>query len=365
MGSRPRLSDGRGEAAGPNPGAPSQIPRDSPAFSGRPGRVVRHHPARLPVPASITSVVDAPRLVSSDASPTLPRVGGHCSMPAALAAAWNCSPTIFGESGTTRAAGAGFAAALSVRIARATPPFTNRTPLTSPSWFVLLRRTVTSTPSPSAASATSAQRSALTSLRRIPAAMKRSPAITASRRPRSSRRPDRSAASADTRPALCRAPLTTSPVADRPGKPPHPRLVGEGQTRRPPPISRPQRHRADGSGGPLHGHRGLRPGNDHPGPRVPELTASTSRPSESRGPWTNGRHPPPDSDSVTAVPRPRPLARPHGVKLSAAGVEAPRLLRATLRRGQTVRRPRRTVVRSELRLGAVQVSTHRAPGSSS
>ena len=137
------------------------------------------------------------------------------------------------------------------------------------------------------------------------------------------------------------------------------------QTRRPPPISRPQRHRADGSGGPLHGHRGLRPGNDHPGPRVPELTASTSRPSESRGPWTNGRHPPPDSDSVTAVPRPRPLARPHGVKLSAAGVEAPRLLRATLRRGQTVRRPRRTVVRSELRLGAVQVSTHRAPGSSS
>ena len=58
--------------------------------------------------------------------------------------------------------------------------------------------------------------------------MKRSPAITASRRPRSSHRPDRSAASADTRPALCRAPLTTSPLADRPGGPPHPRLVGDG-----------------------------------------------------------------------------------------------------------------------------------------
>ncbi len=41
-------------------------------------------------------------------------------------------------------------------------------------------------------------------------------------------RPDRSAASADTRPALCRAPLTTSPLADRPGGPPHPRLVGDG-----------------------------------------------------------------------------------------------------------------------------------------
>ena len=57
---------------------------------------------------------------------------------------------------------------------------------------------------------------------------KRSPAITASRRPRSSHRSDRSEASANTRPALCRAPLTTSPVADRPGGPPHPRLVGDG-----------------------------------------------------------------------------------------------------------------------------------------
>jgi len=52
-----------------------------------------------------------------------------------------------------------------VWIARAAPSFTNRT---SPSWFILLRRTVTSMPSPSVASATSAQRSALTSLRRHP-----------------------------------------------------------------------------------------------------------------------------------------------------------------------------------------------------
>ena len=53
----------------------------------------------------------------------------------------------------------------------------------SPAGFVFPRRTVTSTPSPAAASATSPQRKALTSLRRIPA-MKSRPAITASSRPR-------------------------------------------------------------------------------------------------------------------------------------------------------------------------------------
>ena len=65
-------------------------------------------------------MVHASRLVSSHASPTLPEWAVTCSPPAARAATWNCSPTIFGESGTTRSAGAGFAAALSVRIARAT-----------------------------------------------------------------------------------------------------------------------------------------------------------------------------------------------------------------------------------------------------
>ena len=67
------------------------------------------------------------------------------------------------------------AATLRVWITRATPSFTNRTSFTVPSWFVLLRRTAISTPSPSAALSTSAQRSALTSLRRIPLIMKRSP----------------------------------------------------------------------------------------------------------------------------------------------------------------------------------------------
>ena len=38
----------------------------------------------------------------------------------------DCSPTIFGESGTTRSSGAGLASARSVRTAPATAPFTNR-----------------------------------------------------------------------------------------------------------------------------------------------------------------------------------------------------------------------------------------------
>ena len=79
------------------------------------------------LPASMTSVVDAPRLVSSDASPTRPEWAVTCSTPAALAAAWNRSPTSFGESDTTRSSGAGLAATRNVSIARATSPFTNRT----------------------------------------------------------------------------------------------------------------------------------------------------------------------------------------------------------------------------------------------
>ena len=58
-------------------------------------------------------MVDAPRLVSSDASPTRPEWAVTRSTPAARAAAWNRSPTIFGESGATRSAGPGLAAARS------------------------------------------------------------------------------------------------------------------------------------------------------------------------------------------------------------------------------------------------------------
>ena len=128
-------------------------------------------------------MVDASRLVSSDASPTLPEWGGHVLDAGGPRRHLELQPHHLRRERHD---------AVRRHRVRGGP---------EPSWFVLLRRTVTSTPSPSAASATSAQRSALTSLRRIPA-MKRSPAITASRLPRSSHRPDRSAASADTRPAL-------------------------------------------------------------------------------------------------------------------------------------------------------------------
>ena len=47
------------------------------------------------LPASITSVFDAPRLVSSDASPTRPECAiTRLSTPAASAAAVNRNPTI-------------------------------------------------------------------------------------------------------------------------------------------------------------------------------------------------------------------------------------------------------------------------------
>ena len=67
-------------------------------------------------------MVDAPQLVSSDASPTRPEWAvTRASTPAARAAAANRSPTICGESGTTWSSGTGPAAARSVRRARATP----------------------------------------------------------------------------------------------------------------------------------------------------------------------------------------------------------------------------------------------------
>ena len=85
-------------------------------------------------PASMTSVVDAPRLVSSDANPTRPECAvTRLSTPAACAAAVNRSPIICADKGTTRSPGSGLVAALSVRSARATPSFTKRTSFVSPS----------------------------------------------------------------------------------------------------------------------------------------------------------------------------------------------------------------------------------------
>ena len=61
-----------------------QILGDGPAFGGRAGRVVSDHRAVFQLPASMTSVVDAPRAVSSDASPTRPLCAvKRASMPAA------------------------------------------------------------------------------------------------------------------------------------------------------------------------------------------------------------------------------------------------------------------------------------------
>ena len=88
----------------------------------------------LQFPASITSVVDAPRLVNSLAGPTLPECAfTRDSTPATSAAAVNRNPIICGDNGTTRPAGSGFVKARSVRMARATPAFTNLTSFVSPS----------------------------------------------------------------------------------------------------------------------------------------------------------------------------------------------------------------------------------------
>ena len=71
-------------------------------------------------PASITAVVDAPRAVSSEASPTRPLWAvTRRAMPAAAAAAVvNRWPICWPVSGTTRAVGAGPVAPAGVRWAR-------------------------------------------------------------------------------------------------------------------------------------------------------------------------------------------------------------------------------------------------------
>ena len=70
----------------------------------------------------MTSVVDAPRLVNSDANPTRPECAvTRLSTPATGAAAENRNAIICADNGTTRLPGSGFMAARSVRRARATP----------------------------------------------------------------------------------------------------------------------------------------------------------------------------------------------------------------------------------------------------
>ena len=105
----------------------SRGPKPPPAggFRGTaPPPRLRLLPRRSSAPPSgdIASVVDAPRRVSSDARPTRPEWALTGSTPAARAAAWNLNPTICGDSGTTRSAGAGLDASRNVRTAPATSP---------------------------------------------------------------------------------------------------------------------------------------------------------------------------------------------------------------------------------------------------
>ena len=76
-----------------------------PALGRRPGRVVRDHPARFPVPGEhhVGGRCAPARQLRRQPDPA--GVGGRVLDPTARAAAWNRSPTIFGESGTTRSSG--------------------------------------------------------------------------------------------------------------------------------------------------------------------------------------------------------------------------------------------------------------------
>ena len=81
----------RGPPSPATPGA-SEVLRHSPPLGRRPGRVVATIRLVFQFPASITSVVDAPRLVSSDASLTRPEWAVTGSTPAARAAALESQP---------------------------------------------------------------------------------------------------------------------------------------------------------------------------------------------------------------------------------------------------------------------------------
>ena len=138
-------------------------------------------------PASITSVVDAPRLVSSDASPTRPEcaVGDPALDASGLRSGGEPQPDHLRRQRhhpVARLRARGLPVASGGRARRRPSRTARRSP--RPPDLSCCGARVTSTPSPSVASTTSAQRSALTSLRRIPA-MNSSPAIAASRRPRS------------------------------------------------------------------------------------------------------------------------------------------------------------------------------------
>ena len=98
----------------------------SPPAGGTSSRVVTLRCCGGGVPSDLprecsgqTSAVDAPRLVRFGREPDPAGVGGQRPRRRPRAATWNRSPTIFGESGTTRSSGPGFVETLSVRRAPA------------------------------------------------------------------------------------------------------------------------------------------------------------------------------------------------------------------------------------------------------
>ena len=95
----------------PSTSASSDLARRRPPSAKLSSEVLRHRDV-FQFPASITSVVDAPRHVGSGANLTFADwAGTRASTPADRADAWNLNPTISGENDTTRFSGSGFATA--------------------------------------------------------------------------------------------------------------------------------------------------------------------------------------------------------------------------------------------------------------
>ena len=112
-----------------------QVARNGPTFRGGSRGVMRHHAARLPVPGQhhVGGRRAPARQFRRQPNPPGSARSRGLTTPAAWAAVVNRNPIICADNGTTQSPGCGLVAARSVRMARATPSFTNRTSFTSPS----------------------------------------------------------------------------------------------------------------------------------------------------------------------------------------------------------------------------------------
>ena len=142
-----------GEGVLPRAGFGRRARRPSaPAFCGRPGRVVHHHPARLPVPGEHHVGGRGTQARELRRQPDPSGVGGHPRLAAGRPGRRRKpQSTIYSESGTTRcppAPGSRRPAAFGGRGRRR--PFTKpHVPSPRPPGFVLPRRTGDQPPSPS------------------------------------------------------------------------------------------------------------------------------------------------------------------------------------------------------------------------